>query len=83
MKRWLEVNAGSQEVDGVSRHELFRVAAEKRMIDDVDGWMDAHDARALTAGTYNEENVQLVFVAARVFLPAAQDLFHRIEAPND
>jgi nucleotidyltransferase substrate binding protein (TIGR01987 family) len=83
MKRWLESNLSPEMVDGVTRRELFRVAAESRLIDDVDGWMDYHDARNLTSHTYSEENAKIVFAAARIFLPAAQDFLSRIAARND
>lgn len=36
IKRWLEANLGAVYVDGVSRRELFRIAAEHRLIADVE-----------------------------------------------
>ena len=36
MKRWLEDSVGATYVDGVTRRELFRLAAEHRLITDVD-----------------------------------------------
>ena len=36
MKRWLEDNLGSAYVDGVPRRELFRLAAENRLLTDVE-----------------------------------------------
>jgi hypothetical protein len=35
MKRWLEENVGSASVDGVPRRELFRLAAESRLIEEL------------------------------------------------
>lgn len=53
MKRWLEMNLGSHAVDGVSRKELFRIAAEHRLIEDAAGWFEYHAARKETVHTYN------------------------------
>ncbi len=58
IKRMLEENLGSSYVDGVSRRELFRLAAESRLIDDVNLWMDYHHARNETSHTYDEVKAQ-------------------------
>lgn len=55
MKRWLEKNIGSTYVDGVTRRELFRLAAESRLITDVERWMDYHTARNQTSHTYVQQ----------------------------
>ena len=34
IKRWLEINLGSSHIDGISRRELFRYAAESHLISD-------------------------------------------------
>ena len=36
MKRWLEMNISPTTADGVTRRELFRLAAENLLIDDVE-----------------------------------------------
>lgn len=46
MKRWLEQNMGNAYVDGVTRRELFRLAAEHHLITDVDLWMEHHSAQS-------------------------------------
>ena len=38
MKRWLELNAEGARVDGATRKELFRMAAESRLIADMEKW---------------------------------------------
>ena len=83
MKRWLETNLGSTYVDGVSRRELFRLAAESRLIVDVDLWMDYHHARNQTSHTYNEVTAQKVFDAASKFLHDAEIFYAIIEMRND
>ena len=48
MKRWLETNYGPSFAEGVHRRELFRMAAENGLIDDVMLWMDYHQSRNMT-----------------------------------
>ena len=83
MKRWLEANAGSLEVDGVTRRQLFRLCAENRLIDEVDQWMEFHKARNETSHTYSTEIAAEVFEVASGFLPAAQEVLSRIASRND
>src|SRR3954471_15820241 len=44
MKRWLEENV-SATVDGMTRKELFRLAAENKLIEDVEAWFRYHRSR--------------------------------------
>ena len=83
MKRWLENTMGNTYVDGVSRRELYRIAAEHRLIDDVDQWMIYHKARNITSHTYNEDRAEEVFQIAKIFVTDAEKLLHQIEAHND
>ena len=61
MKRWIEENIGSTYVDGVARRELFRLAAESRLVTDVERWMNYHSERNRTSHTYDEDTAQSVF----------------------
>ena len=83
MKRWLEENIGSTYVDGVTRRELFRLAAESRLITDVERWMDYHTARNQTSHTYDEATAQSVFEEATQFADDAKQLLRKLEAHND
>ena len=83
MKRWLEMNVGAVEVDGVTRRQLFRLCHENRLIDDVDEWMDFHKSRNETSPTYNQSTAENIFKVAGEFLPAASDVLSRITARND
>jgi nucleotidyltransferase substrate binding protein (TIGR01987 family) len=83
MKRWLENTMGNTYVDGVSRRELYRIAAEHQLIDDVDQWMIYHKARNITSHTYNEDRAEEVFQIAKIFVTDAEKLLHQIEAHND
>ncbi|MCZ7555170.1 MAG: nucleotidyltransferase substrate binding protein [Bacteroidia bacterium] len=83
MKRWLELNVGATVVDGVTRRELFRHAAEQRLISDVEAWMRFHDARNISTHTYEPEVADEVLRIAYAFLPEAQSLLENLEVRND
>lgn len=82
MKRWLEEQIGAAYVDGVPRRELFRLAAENRLLTDVDRWMDFHQARNRTSHTYDTAIAEIVLRESLAFLPAAQEFLHRLEQRN-
>lgn len=83
MKRWLETNISPMVADGVTRRELFRLAAENRLIDDVEQWMRYHDARNQTAHIYDLEIAQEVYETARGFVRDARKLLQALESRND
>lgn len=83
MKRWLEENVGSSYVDGVSIRELFRLAFENRLINNVDRWMDFHKSRNETSHTYDQGTAEEVFLDAEFFIEDAKFLLQAIEARND
>lgn len=83
MKRWLEINISRDIVDGVPRNELFRRAAESRLIDEVEKWFEFHIARNKTSHVYDGDIAVEVYSAAKNFLPEAKLFCKRIEARND
>lgn len=83
MRRWLEVNLGSTYVEGVSRRELFRLAHQSRLIDEVDDWMLYHRARNQTSHVYDPKVAQEVYTVARAFITNASELLSRLHAKND
>ena len=83
MKRWLETNISPAVADGVSRRELFRLAAENRLINDVEQWMRYHEARNLTSHIYEPEIAARVYNIAHDFAPDAAQLLTALEARND
>jgi nucleotidyltransferase substrate binding protein (TIGR01987 family) len=83
MRRWLEANLSAESVDGVTRRELFRRAAENRLIDDVDLWMSFHAARNETSHTYDNNTAEEVSDSAKHFAAAAQSLLTSLRARND
>jgi nucleotidyltransferase substrate binding protein (TIGR01987 family) len=83
IKRWLEANVSATSVDGVTRRELFRMAAENKLIVDVDQWMRHHDARNVTSHTYDAKVADRVYRAALAFVHDARRLLEALEARND
>lgn len=82
MKRWLETNYGSS-VDGVTRRELFRLAAENHLIEDVELWMMFHRARNQTSHTYDKKIATEVYDNAIQFMPAVKKLYQQLHDNND
>ena len=83
MARWLNANVTTGIATGVARGELFRLAAQHRLIADVDFWMAHHRARNDTAHLYDEEKAMSVYQAAREFAHDAQWLFAALDTRND
>jgi len=83
IKRWLEKNYGSSYVDGVTRRELFRLAAENHLIENVDEWMLYHQARNQTSHTYDEKVAGEVYHSAMAFLTVVKKLYHQLQTKND
>lgn len=83
IKRWLEINVSRIAVDGVTRRELFRVAAENRLITEVENWMRFHEARNLTSHTYDPAISEEVFGFALAFVVEAEKLLVVLTARND
>jgi len=83
MKRWIETNISTEAVDGVTRRELFRQAAENRLIEDVDRWMGFHSSRNETSHTYDQETAEEVSACAKEFASAAQSLLTALRERND
>ncbi len=82
MRRWLQINLGREYAEGVTRRELFRLSTENQLIDDIDRWMEYHDARNETVHTYDNETAEEVFAAAQDFITDAKALLNALEARN-
>jgi len=83
MARWLNTYIGAGTADGVTRRQLFRLAAENHLITDVDMWMQHHGARNATSHIYDEEKAEQVYMATREFAHDARRLLEALEARND
>ncbi len=82
MKRWIEANVSPDAVGGVARRELFRIAAENKLINDIEKWMIFHSARNKTSHLYDRVISQQVYEMALEFLPYAKQLLKQLEARN-
>ena len=83
MARWLSQNVGRTVTDGITRRHLFRLAAEHRLIEDVNIWMSYHTARNQTSHMYNQEVAYRVYGAASAFVRDARRLLAALEERND
>lgn len=83
MKRWLEKNASGQAVDGLTMKELYRMAAERLLIRDVESWFAYHIARNKTSHIYDEATAGDVYEVAVRFLVDAQAFLKVLEVKND
>ena len=80
IKRRLEADIGRTSVDGISRRDLFRLAAENRLIDDVEAWFQYHIARNETSHTYDPNVAARVYARSLDFTADAARLLTELEA---
>jgi len=80
IKRWIEMNDDPLSVDGVTRRELFRRAAENRLIVDVEKWFQFYQDRNRTSHIYDENVAEEVLATAFDALPYFEDLLKCLEA---
>ena len=83
IKRWLENNFNPEAVDGVTRRELFRLAAENRLIEDVEEWMIYTAARNQSSHQYDSALAEETISLMADFVRAAQRLLNNLKARND
>lgn len=82
IKRWLENNIGRAYTDGISRKNLFIMAAENKLIENVKPWLIYHRARNLTSHTYNKKIADEVYEIAKDFIIDAEKLLVILEFKN-
>lgn len=83
MKRWLAINISGTAVDGFSRKELFRMAAESRLISDVEVWFEYNSLRNETTHTYDAKTAEDVYKTAIRFAVDARAFLKILEDKND
>jgi nucleotidyltransferase substrate binding protein (TIGR01987 family) len=83
MKRWLELNLTPGMMEGITRKQLFRFAAENRLIDDYDQWVLYHDLRNKTSHIYDLETANFIFEQTGMFARDAKTFLAALEARND
>ena len=83
IRRQIELESASpDEVDATNFRDLLRVAAERRLVDDVEAWFKYRHMRNITAHTYDHEKAQQVYQGTLVFIQDARALLHALEARN-
>lgn len=84
MQRWIADNIDPQSADPYhTRKELFRIAARYGLIADSLPWFSYHQARNVSAHTYNQNNAALAFKAALAMAQDVPYLIEQIEKRND
>ena len=83
MKRWLSENIGTDYTEGLTRLELFRVAAENLLIENTEKWIVFHKARNITSHTYNAETADEIYSLTQSFSIDARKLLMVLERKND
>lgn len=83
IKRWLDLHVSPFTGEGASRRQLFRLAAEYGLIDDVERWMRFHEARNETSHVYNLATAEKVYNIACAFVQDAEMLLNNLEKRRD
>ncbi len=82
MRRRLEADIGRSSVDGINRRDLFRIAAENGLIEDVEAWFRYHLSRNETSHTYDLSVAAGVYARSLDFARDAVSLLSMLEAKN-
>ncbi len=80
--RWLNENVSYGIAQGVSKKELFRLAAEHLLIDDVSKWVEFKNCRNLTSHIYLQKTAEDVLKSALEFPLYVKYLFKILKEHN-
>lgn len=80
--RWLNENVSYGIAYGITKRELFRLAAENLLIDDVSKWIGFKNCRNSTSHIYSEITAEDVLKSALEFLPYIKYLLKRLKENN-
>lgn len=84
LKRQLELELPNPtEVDGYSYRQLFRIAAERGLVQNVEAWFDYRERRNITSHTYDEEKAAKVFEALPAFAGHAEELLSSLKERSE
>lgn len=83
IKRWLKNNATSDELEGMTLRQMFRLAAENRLITDVDAWMNFRELRNQTSHRYDSGLAADAQALIADFIRAAEKLLEYLKTHND
>ena len=82
LKRQLVRQEGSSEVEMLSRKELYRLGAQKGLIDDPEKWFEYHRARNETSHTYDRKKSDYIYQLTFGFLSSVQFLLRVIKVKD-
>jgi nucleotidyltransferase substrate binding protein (TIGR01987 family) len=83
LKRHLEqVVPSPAQVDTWSFRELFREAAERGLVDNVEEWIECRQQRNRTSHAYSANVAASVYATALIFRTTAWKLFHQLKQHN-
>ena len=80
LRRLLSLEEGSEAVNSLSRKDLYRLGAKKKLLDDPEAWFLFHRARNETSHIYDEKISTEVYLIALTFLPEAEKLLQNLQA---
>ena len=83
LRRFLVADVGSEALAPLTRKDLFRLAADKKIITDPLPWFEYHKARNTTSHTYDEVVAEQVYQSAKLFFTDAQLLYKELERRNN
>jgi nucleotidyltransferase substrate binding protein (TIGR01987 family) len=82
LRRQLRAEEGEEDVSVLSRKDLFRLAAQKKILEGPESWFIFHHARNSTSQTYDEKIAKEVYQVAVQFLPKAELLLSALQVRN-
>ena len=82
IRRQLEADIGRSSIDGINRRDLFRLAAENGLIDDVEAWFCYHLSRNEISYTYDRSVAARVYAASLDFARDAAAMLAVLETRN-
>jgi len=80
LKRKLNLIEGEASVNLLSRKDLYRLGAQKGLIETPEDWFIYHQARNETSHTYDENKAKEVYKIALTFLNSAQSLLTQLKS---
>ena len=83
LARHLEQDQGAANIDKLSRRDLYRVGAEKGLINDAAAWFEYHTAGNITSHSYNVSVAEQVYQVAARFVTDAQFLLRSLSAIHE
>jgi len=82
IKRQLIKQEGASDIELLSRKELYRLGAQKGLVDDPVKWFEYHRARNETSHSYDQKKSDFVYNLTFEFLDSVEFLLNTLKARN-